>query len=182
MGGIVFFVFVGIAILSSLNKASNQKSEKAKTPNTAVQQMKRQNQTDKEVKEAKVRQQQRQAYERAEQEKARLREEERAKEKRRREIKEREERMKKRKEEEERKGDILERSNVAVAEDFDKDELKKDAGQHENCSIGHYEESPEFMQKVQDLMVMGPNCTISYERDFVAEGEQLISSFGKAER
>lgn len=182
MGGILFFVIIGIAILSSINKSNQAKSEKAKAPTTVVQQMKRQNQTDKEAREAQKRQQQKLAYERAEQEKAKKREEERAKEQRRREIKEREERMKKRKEKEERRGDILDRSNVAVAEDFDRDELKKDAGQHENCSLGHYEESEEFIKTVQDLMVMGPNCTISYERDFVAEGEALLSSFGKAEK
>ena len=77
----------------------------------------------------------------------------------------------------EQKGEILYRSTQNVKEKFDEDILVKEADHHDNCIEGHYEEAEELMKKVEDLMILGPNCNISYERDFVAEGEKMVSSF-----
>ena len=71
--------------------------------------------------------------------------------------------------------EILKRSTESVKEDFEKDDLVAEASHHEHCVQGHYEEEQDLMKKVEDLMIMGPNCNISYERDFVAEGEKMIS-------
>ncbi|MGN0169670.1 MAG: hypothetical protein ACI39H_02790 [Lachnospiraceae bacterium] len=75
------------------------------------------------------------------------------------------------------KEDILSRSTQGVREDFGEDTLKKEADRHEFCVEGHYEQQKELLKTVEDLMVLGPNCTLSYERDFIAEGEKMIESF-----
>ena len=79
------------------------------------------------------------------------------------------------------KEDILSRSAKDVNEDFGEDTLKKEAGRHEACVEGHYEQKGDLLKTVEDLMILGPNCTISYERDFVGEGEKMVESF-KLER
>lgn len=71
--------------------------------------------------------------------------------------------------------EILKRSTESVKEDFEKDKLVAEVGRHEHCVQGHYEDEENLMKIVEDLMIMGPNCSISYERDFVAEGEKMIS-------
>ncbi len=75
------------------------------------------------------------------------------------------------------KGAILERAIDGASEDFDDDNLVLDAGHHENCTEVHYTESEDLMKKVSDLMILGPNCSMSYERDFVAEGEKMVADF-----
>lgn len=67
---------------------------------------------------------------------------------------------------------ILARSARNAEESFERDTLKQEAGHHENCVEGHYEASEDLMKQVEDLIVLGPNCSMSYERDFVAEGEK----------
>ncbi|MBE5906976.1 MAG: hypothetical protein E7277_09405 [Lachnospiraceae bacterium] len=179
MGGflsalIVFLIFLANA--SSQNKKKQQQQNQHNEPQPVTR---KPNQTRKEVLVEKKRQLEKQMYEAKEREMAKAKERERADEKRRREIAKRDEERKKKMEEQARQGDILDRSSQAVSEDFSQDQLKEESGKHEQCSIGHYEESEDSMKTVMDLMVMGPNCTISYERDFVAEGEKLISTLGR---
>lgn len=73
--------------------------------------------------------------------------------------------------------EILKKSKEEVNEDFGYDIIRQAADKHDNCIEGHYEESADFMKTVQDLMVMGPNCSMSYERDFIAEGEKMLSGY-----
>ncbi len=70
---------------------------------------------------------------------------------------------------------ILEKSVKAVDEKFENDTLVQEAMKHEHCIQGHYEENQDLMKTVEDLMILGPNCSVSYERDFVAEGEKAVS-------
>lgn len=73
--------------------------------------------------------------------------------------------------------EILKKSKEEVNEDFGYDIIRQAADKHDNCIEGHYEESADFMKTVQDLMVMGPNCSMSYERDFISEGEKMLSGY-----
>ena len=70
--------------------------------------------------------------------------------------------------------DILTRSVNNAREDFNDDSIKESADKHEACSAPHFEESEDLYKTVRDLMVFGPNCKMSYERDFIAEGERMI--------
>lgn len=72
---------------------------------------------------------------------------------------------------------IMERTTQNVQEDFSKDTLLMESDKHSFCVEGHYEEAEDYMKKVEDLMILGPNCSISYERDFVGEGEAYVSFF-----
>ena len=71
--------------------------------------------------------------------------------------------------------DILMRSVSNASEDFDDDTIKESADKHENCSAPHFEETEDFNKTVRDLIVFGPNCKMSYERDFIAEGEKMLN-------
>lgn len=179
MSGIIIFLIIGIFLLAKASTGKN--AAKDSMVDLKEQYTKKQNQTRKEMQAEKKHLAEKQRIEKQEQLKAKQQEEERAKEKRRREIRQREELRKKKMEEEERKDSILERSSKAVEEDFSQDVLEMEKDKHENCTTGHYEESEEFMKKVQDLMVMGPNCSISYERDFIAEGDEFLTSLGRTE-
>lgn len=72
---------------------------------------------------------------------------------------------------------IVKKSMQNVQEKFEEDVLVRDSEKHEHCIEGHYEENEDLIKRVEDLMVLGPNCTISYERDFVGEGEAFVSFF-----
>lgn len=71
--------------------------------------------------------------------------------------------------------DILKRSVSNASEDFSDDSIKESADKHEMCSAPHFEETEDFNKTVRDLMVFGPNCKMSYERDFIAEGEKMLN-------
>ena len=71
--------------------------------------------------------------------------------------------------------DILTRSVSNANEDFSDDVIKDSSDKHEYCSAPHFEETEDFNKTVQDLIVFGPNCKMSYERDFIAEGEKMLN-------
>lgn len=71
--------------------------------------------------------------------------------------------------------DILTRSLNNTSENFDDDSIKDVADKHEYCSAPHFEETEDFNKTVMDLIVFGPNCKMSYERDFIAEGEKMLN-------
>lgn len=71
--------------------------------------------------------------------------------------------------------DILTRSVHNAGEDFNDDTIRESADKHEYCSAPHFEETEDFNKTVRDLIVFGPNCNMSYERDFIAEGERMLN-------
>ena len=71
--------------------------------------------------------------------------------------------------------DILARSVSNAGEDFNDDTIRESADKHEYCSAPHFEETEDFNKTVRDLIVFGPNCNMSYERDFIAEGERMLN-------
>lgn len=71
--------------------------------------------------------------------------------------------------------DILARSVHNAGEDFNDDTIRESADKHEYCSAPHFEETEDFNKTVRDLIVFGPNCNMSYERDFIAEGEKMLN-------
>ncbi|MBR5790047.1 MAG: hypothetical protein IKX99_08090 [Lachnospiraceae bacterium] len=71
--------------------------------------------------------------------------------------------------------DILTRSVHNAGEDFNDDTIRESADKHEYCSAPHFEETEDFNKTVRDLIVFGPNCNMSYERDFIAEGEKMLN-------
>lgn len=75
--------------------------------------------------------------------------------------------------------EILKRAEKEAEEDFSMDALIEQAkkNQEENCAMGLHiqEDTRDLMKQVSDLIIMGPNCTLEYERDFVGEGQDMLN-------
>ena len=77
---------------------------------------------------------------------------------------------------------ILERANQNVNEDFEnkKESLLNTETVDSNMNkstlyAASFEDDEDLMQKVNDLIVMGADTSAMFTRDFVAEGEEIIS-------
>ena len=78
------------------------------------------------------------------------------------------------------KGDILSRADSNVNEQ-QTDELREQfyekTGEPPKKVHGESEEECSLMDQVNDLMIMGYQANLSFERDFVAEGVEMLNRF-----
>ena len=74
--------------------------------------------------------------------------------------------------------DILKRATENVSEN-DGDELEQQmmAGAHELVNAIDIDSASELMHEVEDLMIMGYQANLPFERDFIAEGVAMLSGY-----
>ena len=74
--------------------------------------------------------------------------------------------------------DILKRAAENVNEN-DVDELEQQmmAGAHELVNAIDIESTSELMHEVEDLMIMGYQANLPFERDFIAEGVAMLNGY-----
>lgn len=74
--------------------------------------------------------------------------------------------------------DILKRAAENVNEN-DADELEQQmmAGAHELVNAIDIESTSELMHEVEDLMIMGYQANLPFERDFIAEGVAMLNGY-----
>ena len=76
--------------------------------------------------------------------------------------------------------DILKRATENVSEN-DGDELEQQmmAGAHELVNAIDIDSASELMHEVEDLMSMGYQANLPFERDFIAEGVAMLNGYGQ---
>lgn len=74
--------------------------------------------------------------------------------------------------------DILKRATENVSEN-DGDELEQQmmAGAHELVNAIDIDSASELMHEVEDLMIMGYQANLPFERDFIAEGVAMLNGY-----
>ena len=74
--------------------------------------------------------------------------------------------------------DILKRAAENVSEN-DADELEQQmmAGAHELVNAIDIDSASELMHEVEDLMIMGYQANLPFERDFIAEGVAMLNGY-----
>lgn len=74
--------------------------------------------------------------------------------------------------------DILKRAAENVSEN-DVDELEQQmmAGAHELVNAIDIDSTSELMHEVEDLMIMGYQANLPFERDFIAEGVAMLNGY-----
>lgn len=74
--------------------------------------------------------------------------------------------------------DILKRATENVSEN-DGDELEQQmmAGAHELVNAIDIDSASELMHEVEDLMIMGYQVNLPFERDFIAEGVAMLNGY-----
>ena len=74
--------------------------------------------------------------------------------------------------------DILKRAAENVSEN-DGDELEQQmmAGAHELVNAIDIDSASELMHEVEDLMIMGYQANLPFERDFIAEGVAMLNGY-----
>lgn len=74
--------------------------------------------------------------------------------------------------------DILKRATANVKEN-DTDELEQQmmAGAHDLVNAIDIDSASELMHEVEDLMIMGYQANLPFERDFVAEGVAMLNNY-----
>ena len=74
--------------------------------------------------------------------------------------------------------DILKRASANVSEN-DTDELEQQmmAGAHDLVNAIDIDSASELMHEVEDLMIMGYQANLPFERDFVAEGVAMLNNY-----
>ena len=74
--------------------------------------------------------------------------------------------------------DILTRATENVSEN-DGDELEQQmmAGAHELVNAIDIDSASELMHEVEDLMIMGYQANLPFERDFIAEGVAMLNGY-----
>ena len=74
--------------------------------------------------------------------------------------------------------DILKRATENVSEN-DADELEQQmmAGAHDLVNAIDIDSASELMHEVEDLMIMGYQANLPFERDFVAEGVAMLNNY-----
>ena len=74
--------------------------------------------------------------------------------------------------------DILKRAAANVSEN-DTDELEQQmmAGAHDLVNAIDIDSASELMHEVEDLMIMGYQANLPFERDFVAEGVAILNNY-----
>ena len=74
--------------------------------------------------------------------------------------------------------DILKRAAENVSEN-DADELEQQmmAGAHELVNAIDIDSTSELMHEVEDLMIMGYQANLPFERDFIAEGVAMLNGY-----
>ena len=74
--------------------------------------------------------------------------------------------------------DILKRATENVSEN-DGDELEQQmmAGAHELVNAIDMDSASELMHEVEDLMIMGYQANLPFERDFIAEGVAMLNGY-----
>ena len=74
--------------------------------------------------------------------------------------------------------DILKRATENVSEN-DGDELEQQmmAGAHELVNAIDIDSASELMHEVEDLMIMGYQANLLFERDFIAEGVAMLNGY-----
>lgn len=74
--------------------------------------------------------------------------------------------------------DILKRATENVSEN-DGDELEQQmmAGAHELVNAIDIDSASELMHEVEDLMIMGHQANLPFERDFIAEGVAMLNGY-----
>ena len=74
--------------------------------------------------------------------------------------------------------DILKRAAETVSEN-DADELEQQmmAGAHELVNAIDIDSASELMHEVEDLMIMGYQANLPFERDFIAEGVAMLNGY-----
>lgn len=74
--------------------------------------------------------------------------------------------------------DILKRATENVSEN-DGDELEQQmmAGAHELINAIDIDSASELMHEVEDLMIMGYQANLPFERDFIAEGVAMLNGY-----
>ena len=74
--------------------------------------------------------------------------------------------------------DILKRATENVSEN-DVDELEQQmmAGAHELVNAIDIDSASELMHEVEDLMIMGYQANLPFERDFIAEGVAMLNGY-----
>ena len=74
--------------------------------------------------------------------------------------------------------DILKRAAENVSEN-DVDELEQQmmAGAHELVNAIDIDSASELMHEVEDLMIMGYQANLPFERDFIAEGVAMLNGY-----
>ena len=74
--------------------------------------------------------------------------------------------------------DILKRATENVSEN-DGDELEQQmmAGAHELVNAIDIDSASELMHEVEDLMIMGCQANLPFERDFIAEGVAMLNGY-----
>ena len=74
--------------------------------------------------------------------------------------------------------DILKRATENVSEN-DGDELEQQmmAGAHELVNAIDIDSASELMHEVEDLMIMGYQANLPFERDFIAEGVAMLNCY-----
>lgn len=74
--------------------------------------------------------------------------------------------------------DILKRAAANVSEN-DTDELEQQmmAGAHDLVNAIDIDSASELMHEVEDLMIMGYQANLPFERDFVAEGVTMLNNY-----
>lgn len=88
---------------------------------------------------------------------------------------------------EQRTGDILSRANANVREnDVDQTELEMLAKERAEQTVADAHDlvnaidigaGSELMSQIDDLMIMGYQGSLSFERDFIAEGVEMLNSY-----
>lgn len=73
---------------------------------------------------------------------------------------------------------ILKRATANVSEN-DTDELEQQMmeGAHDLVNAIDIDSTSELMHEVEDLMIMGYQANLRFERDFVAEGVAMLNSY-----
>jgi len=74
--------------------------------------------------------------------------------------------------------DILKRATENVSENAG-DELEQQmmAGAHELVNAIDIDSASELMHEVEDLMIMGYQANLPFERDFIAEGVAMLNGY-----
>ena len=72
--------------------------------------------------------------------------------------------------------DILSRASAHAAEDFSKNTYEKEKAHEREKPIGMPDDC-DLMKEVQDLIVMGYQGKMPYQRDFIGEAEEMLNRY-----